>query len=918
MRGRELLLNRRELRRTQAWQLYLAVGAAGAVLYMLVPPLQGNALVFNALGLTSWLAVIVGIRRNRPSYALPWWLFSAGLCLFWLGDLYTYTVPKYILHHEVGFPSIGDALYLAVYVIQMLGLLLLVRRRTPRHDRNTLIDASILTLGLSLLSWALLIAPYLNDGSLGTLPKLVSVAYPLGDILLLAAAVRLALDVGRHRPSFFLLTASIVCVLVTDFVYGVMTLDGSFHHQLLLDLGWFAFQLLWAAAALHPSMVDLDEPVRTRTSKLTPLRLSLLSLASLIAPVCILALELDHGSLKLIAIICASFVLFALVVMRMAGLVRQQERSAERERALALEGARLSEEIQLQRGEARFASLVQNSSDLITVVGPDATITYQSSSSKHVLGYAPEELVGTRFDRLVVGDDAGRLLRLLADGEAYARADGVAIECSLRHHDGEIRRFEILHTNLLDDEQVRGIVLNGRDISERKAFEAQLAHQAFHDPVTNLANRALFVEQARRAIARVLREGRELAVVFLDIDDFKTINDSLGHQAGDEALIGVAKRLSDSLRPSDTAARFGGDEFVVLLEDLEDDQAAVEVAERILDDLRRPLMVADKELVVHASIGISRLERGSLADADELIRDADAAMYVAKRDGKGSYRVFAPEMHAGVVARLELRSDLERALENDQFVLHYQPIVRLSDGHVAGLEALLRWHHPERGLVAPLDFIPFTEESGQIIPIGRWALREACRQAVTLGRFSDEGEPLHMCVNLSVRQLRHDGVVTHVRDALAESGLEPGLLMLEITESMLIEDPSAAILTLLELRALGVRIAMDDFGTGYSSLSYLSRFPLDTIKMDRSFLRPGASSDAVDLSSAIVALGSSLGLQVVAEGIELEEQMERLRDLGCGYGQGFYFARPMELSKCRDYLAARMHPMLAGSGSVLR
>jgi len=344
----------------------------------------------------------------------------------------------------------------------------------------------------------------------------------------------------------------------------------------------------------------------------------------------------------------------------------------------------------------------------------------------------------------------------------------------------------------------------------------------------------------------------------------------------------------------------------------------VEVAERILDDLRRPLTVADKELAVHASIGISRLERGSLADADELIRDADAAMYVAKRDGKGGYRVFAPEMHAGVVARLELRSDLERALENDQFELHYQPIVRLSDGHVAGVEALLRWHHPERGLVAPLDFIPFTEESGQIIQIGRWALREACLQAVALGRLSAEDEPLYMSVNLSVRQLRHDGVVTDVRDALAESGLQPGLLMLEITESMLIEDPNAAILTLLELRALGVRIAMDDFGTGYSSLSYLSRFPLDTLKMDRSFLRPDASPDAVDLSSAIVALGSSLGLQVVAEGIESEEQMDRLRDLGCGYGQGFYFARPMELSKLCDYLAAQTVPMLAGGGGVLR
>jgi diguanylate cyclase (GGDEF)-like protein/PAS domain S-box-containing protein len=1040
---------------------YLAFGAFGMCLYLLPTPLKGNEALFNTLGLTSWIAVIVGIRRNKPRYALPWWLFAAGFLLYWMGDFYTYSYRAYILHSEVPFPSIGDAIYLTVYPAQMLGLLLLVRRRNPRRNRNTLIDAAILTLGLSVLSWILQIAPYIHESSMGLLPKLVSVAYPMGDIILLAAAIRLVLDGGRRQPAFYLMGASIVSLLATDFIYGVMTLNGTFHHQLLLDLGWFSYQLLWGAAALHPSMAAMGDPVtdreaKDREAKLTPLRLSLLTGASLIAPVCIFIKELHRGDLDLMVTVSASVVLFGLVVMRMVDLVRQQERSVARERllssfgaalvacatreemqqaaleaigpllegpgvgvlclieddelaalarsdrldwpartlpaqlsaklleqavenspygislepalfaplelprewssglvlplpirggvlgllvvarpkqasrpvraalealatqlALALEGARLTEEIHAQRSEARFASLVQNSSDLITVVGPDATITYQSPSSEHVLGYLPEELVGTRFDRIVAQDDAGRLLRLLADGSPYARRDGQVIECTLRHRDGQARQFEILHTNLLDDEHVRGIVLNARDISERKLFEEQLAHQAFHDPVTNLANRALFVERVRHAIGRARREERELGVMFLDIDDFKTINDSLGHGAGDAALIDVAKRLSDSIRSSDTAARFGGDEFVVLLEDLDSVDTATEVAERVLEDLRQPLTVAGKELVVRGSIGISMLTEGSTVGADELIRDADAAMYIAKRDGKGGYRLFEPEMHAGVLARLELRADLQRGLENGQFELHYQPIIRLADGHVAGMEALLRWNHPERGLVVPGDFIPFAEETGLIVPIGRWVLREACLQAVELQQHWTDETPLYMCVNLSVRQLQHSDVIADVRDALHESGLEPGLLMLEITESMLIEDPEVAVVKLKELRALGVRIAMDDFGTGYSSLSYLSRFPVDVIKMDRSFLGPESTREVSDLSSAVVALGSSLALEVVAEGIEFDEQLSRLRDLGCELGQGFHFAHPMESGNLIDYLAGRPERDGEASGATV-
>ena len=621
----------------RAWKAYLAFGAVAVALYVLVPPFRGSAPFMNALGLSGVLAVVLGIRRNRPASPLPWWCFVGGLALFWLGDVYTYSYPK-LLHHEVPFPSAGDALYLLVYPALMTGLLLLVRRRNPHRKARGGIDATIMTLGLSLPSWAVLIAPYLHDPTLEPLPKLVSVAYPIGDVVLLAAAVGLAMDSGRRRGAFYLLSASISALLVTDFVYGLMLLDGTYDHQLSLDIGWVGFYVLWGAAALHPSMRGLEEPSPDAEAQLTTMRLMLLAGASLVAPTIELLSAAASGNTDLMVIIGASVVLFGLVVARMAGLVRQQERSVERERvlgaagaalvaatsgeemvraaldsvgtllhepgvallcrrdkrgltlvrdsadeeavplsqatarelnelaaapasgaetplsaracaelglppdhvhatalglnvrgevrgllliacptrapepvrralcslatqlALALESAALTAEVHTRRSEARFASLVQHASDLITVLGPDATVSYQSPSSQQVLGYAPEELIGTRFDRLLVAGEEGRMLHLLSDG--FQTDEGEVLECALRHRDGTPRQFEILYTNLFDDEHVRGVVLNARDVSERKRFEAQLAHQAFHDPVTGLPNRALFVDRVRHRIAR--------------------------------------------------------------------------------------------------------------------------------------------------------------------------------------------------------------------------------------------------------------------------------------------------------------------------------------------------------------------------------------------------------------------------------
>ncbi len=1029
------------IKRVALWQLYLAVGAIVCSLYVFVDPFAGSGPVINLLGLSPVVAIIVGVRRHRPASRGPWRLFAIGMTLFWLGDLYTYSYPR-LLGADVPFPSLGDGAYVTVYPALMAGLAMLIRRRNPEHDRAGAIDSLIMTLGLALLSWVALIAPSLHDESLTLLPKLVSIAYPLGDILLLAAAIRLAVDTGKRQPSFYLLISAIVALLVTDFAYGVMTLNGDYHGQVILDVGWISFYLLWGAAALHPSMRQLEQPAPERAARLTPLRLTLLTIASLIAPAVEATQELRRGDVDLLVIIGASCVLFGLVVLRMAGLVRQQERSTARERtlgragaslvaattrdqihkaalsaarsiadhgsaallcliddgavrvvaaegtlakpggswmvapgtasmllarpadgltlmgetreelhlgqehhhahvhalaqrgetrgllvvtggaasshnlqgaldslatqvSLALESADLSEEMHRRESEQRFGTLVQHASDLITVLDADATVLYQSPSIERVLGYAPEDVVGTRFDHLLDPDEKSRLLHLLADGAAYAGSETEVLECSLRHRDGTLRQFEVLHTNLLDDEAVRGIVLNSRDVSERKAFEEQLAHQAFHDPVTNLANRALFAERVRHAVARNRREQSGIAVIFMDLDDFKTINDSLGHAAGDEVLIEVAKRVATSIRATDTAARFGGDEFAILLEDISSAQEAADTAERILEALVEPLRLEHKELAVRASLGISVVESDAAPDADELIRNADAAMYIAKRDGKGGYRLFEPAMHEGVLARLELRADLQRAMTNGELELHYQPVVHLEDGSVSGVEALLRWNHPERGQVGPDEFIPLAEEMGLIVPIGRWVLREGCRQAKAIQDLVPHDPPLTMAVNLSVKQLQHSDIVADVRDALEDSGLPPASLTLEITETVMMTDTDLAVQRLQELRALGVRLAMDDFGTGYSSLSYLSRFPVDVLKMDRSFLAAGASPEASGLATAVVALGQTLSLDVVAEGIEYPEQWATLRELGCGLGQGFYFARPMDADSTLDYLRAR-------------
>ncbi|MDQ6915470.1 MAG: EAL domain-containing protein [Actinomycetota bacterium] len=435
-------------------------------------------------------------------------------------------------------------------------------------------------------------------------------------------------------------------------------------------------------------------------------------------------------------------------------------------------------------------------------------------------------------------------------------------------------------------------------LSDAKTVDDAL-HQAFHDGLTDLPNRAMFVGRLEQALAQAADSETSVAVLFLDLDRFKNVNDSLGHAAGDELLIAAARRLRGCVRPADMASRFGGDEFALLLEDLASPAAAERVALRVLTSLEAPFTVAGREVFISASIGIAT---GAGPD-DDPVRDADLAMYRAKAEGKARFVRFETGMHVAVVERLELEADLQRAVDRDELLLHYQPVVDLHDGEVIGLEALLRWQHPVRGTVPPGEFIGLAEEAQLMPQLGRWVLDEACRQMAAWRR---DGARASVAVNVSGNQLQSGSLPGDVAGALERSGLPPEALALEITETVLMSDVASTVETLGELKALGVRLAVDDFGTGYSSLQYLRGFPIDILKIDKTFVDDlGGDSDDVALARAIIDLGHSFGLSVVAEGIEREDQRVRLLELGCGLGQGFLFARPVTSDEVPALLAAR-------------
>ncbi len=1025
----------------RAWLAYLLAVATLTTAYVgahfVGPHWLNSGPVFNLIGASAVIALVVGARRNSRDRRLSWYLLALAQAFFVTGDVLAYNYTRFF-GAPLPFPSVADAFYLAVYPVLVAGLLLMIRQRSETRNAASLLDALMFTVAAAALSWVYLMAPYAHDQTLGLTTKLTSIAYPVGDIMMLGVVLRLALGSRRRGAASLFLLGGTALVLLTDSIYGWKLLHGGYVTGGVLDAGWAAFYALLGAAALHPSMRQLVEPAPGPDERLGRSRLLLLTCSALTAPVLLLIRGSSLATLDFYVLTVAAVILFALVLLRMTGVVHRNEEAARRETglrlggaglvaavtrediyltalqtvasladeevvasmyiatersdrlaavassdaavaslsplclddfpatvrseleqhravaserlgkteflaplfirteltgllsvlsekplkraaqlslaalasevALALRSAALTEQTLRQRSEARFSALVRNASDVICIAAEDASIRYLSPSVERIFGYLPDALTDARLTDIVHPEESARVLAFVAATAAQPAGHPHAAEFRVCHADRSWRDVEALATNLLADEAVDGIVLNLRDVTERKAFEAQLEHQAFHDTLTGLPNRALFRNRVEHALAGRLRDGLTVAVLFLDIDNFKDINDSLGHVAGDELLQEVGRRLDGCMRPVDTAARLGGDEFAVLIQSSEDEAHAIEIAHRVTSALAPPVTLAGRQLTLTTSIGVAFGGVGPTAgpSTNELLRDADAAMYTAKQSGKGGYQVFQPEMHAQALARLELKADLQRAMQSSEFTLRYQPIVDLARGDIAGMEALARWEHPSRGTVAPMEFIPLLEESGLIASFGQRVLTEACEQAVLLQQECPREPPLMIAVNISAFQLRRAEFIDEVRAVLEETHIDPNSLVLELTESMMIEDMDLSIRRMSALRSLGVRLAIDDFGTGYSSLTYLRRLPVDILKIDRSFVAD-ASQEATLLTAAIVELARIFKLQVILEGIEDGSHLERVVDMHCNFGQGFHFSRPLSAADMMAIAARQSH-----------
>ncbi len=781
--------------------------------------------------------------------------------------------------------------YLGLVPLVAAGLLAVpVGRQSLANRVRSIVDGLMIACSVLLVSWIVVLDPLLTAGAGGAVP----LGYPLGGVVLISVALYLLVLLRRGGPdsgALLLVVGAMVLLGAAHSGYVLVSPHGDPSAGGALDLLRFAGFAMVLLAGRRPG-TDVPDPGADAPADPQPYAVLVPYAAVLVALACSVVHYAVSGEADSFFANCRTAMIVLIIARQLLTLLEN------RHLARHLESRVVRRTTELRASELRFRALVLQSSESVAVIDADSTIRFQSESVERIFGYPASVLLGLRLL-----DVAGRRARPKLAAALESVRDQplgvVVIEVPLRHQDGRIRLAEMTITNLVHDPTVRGYVLNTRDIHDATELQEQLVHEAYHDALTGLASRALFRERVLESLERD-PTGAGVAVLLLDLDGFKQVNDSLGHAAGDDLLVQVAHRLRAAVREGDTVARFGGDEFGVIVESGTARADAETVAGRIAAALEEPVHVGERELHVAVSIGLAH--GADAADVDQVLRNADLAMYRAKSAGGAGLAAYDPAMLSGLVERLELEADLRLALERAELTLHYQPTVDLRTGGIVGFEALVRWHHPTRGMVPPLDFIPIAETTGLIVPLGRWVLTEACRQAVAWG--AGRTRRLKMAVNVSVRQFEHGDLSAMVAEVLAETGMPVDQLCLEMTESVLLTDTDENLTQLQRLKALGVTLAMDDFGTGYSSLAYLRRYPMDILKIDRSFVdRLGGDREDEALVQTIVRLGRSLGMTTVAEGIERAGQLVTLRELGCDLAQGFFLSRPLPAAEAERVLS---------------